>query len=113
MLGMRIAALRRQAGMSQGQLAQRLKISSSAVGMYEQNRREPSLDILQALSEIFGVSIDYLVTGRPVSEAERQMLNALLLDRVDAAERNLSGRSTRPLSRQELAVLLAAVLMEP
>ncbi len=46
MLGARIAALRRQSGMSQQQLAAYLDVSSSAVGMYEQGRREPSAILL-------------------------------------------------------------------
>ena len=40
MLGIRIAALRREAGMSQAQLAAQLGISPSAMGMYEQGRRD-------------------------------------------------------------------------
>ena len=43
MLGTRIAALRREAGLSQAELAQRLQVSPSALGMYEQERREPSM----------------------------------------------------------------------
>ena len=39
MKGARIAALRRQADMSQAQLARLLGVSPSAVGMYEQGRR--------------------------------------------------------------------------
>ena len=65
MIGSRIAALRRGAGLSQAQLAQQLKISPSAVGMYEQGRREPGIQLLAELSRLFGVSIDYLVTGKP------------------------------------------------
>ena len=38
MRGARIAALRRQAGMSQAELARLLGVSPSAVGMYEQGR---------------------------------------------------------------------------
>ena len=56
MLGARIAALRRAAGWSQGELAQVLQVSPSAVGMYEQGRREPSLEILVAMSRAFSVS---------------------------------------------------------
>ena len=40
MLGARIAALRRDAGWSQAELGKRLQVSASAVGMYEQGRRE-------------------------------------------------------------------------
>ena len=50
MLGARIAALRREAGLNQAELARRLRISPSAVGMYEQGRREPPLDTLVALA---------------------------------------------------------------
>ena len=44
MLGARIAALRRDAGWSQAELGKRLQVSASAVGMYEQGRREPSAE---------------------------------------------------------------------
>lgn len=113
MLGPRIAALRRAAGISQSELAQRLKISPSTVGMYEQGRREPALDILAAMAQIFGVSIDFLVTGRAGSTEEEARLTDLLLERVNASELRLNNRRVRPFSREELAVLFAAMLMEP
>ena len=59
MLGARIAALRRAAGWNQAELAQRLQISSSAVGMYEQGRREPSAEMLVRMAKTLGVSVDY------------------------------------------------------
>lgn len=68
MLGIRIASLRKEAGMSQAALAKRLGITASAVGMYEQGRREPPCDILIAISREFRVSIDYLLTGREASQ---------------------------------------------
>lgn len=64
MLGFRIASLRKEAGLTQAALAERLEITASAVGMYEQGRREPPCDILIALSREFQVSLDYLMTGR-------------------------------------------------
>lgn len=113
MMGARIAALRRAAGMSQAQLAEKLKISSSSVGMYEQDRRQPSLDVVVSVSEILGVSIDFLVKGEPVNDAERDRIQRLLLDRVETVDHRLGSRGERPMSRQELAVLFAAMLMEP
>ena len=61
MLGARIAALRREANLSQAELARRLKISPSAMGMYEQGRREPSVQILVRMAGALGVSTDYLL----------------------------------------------------
>lgn len=113
MLGARIASLRRAAGMSQAELAQRLKISPSTVGMYEQGRREPALDTLAAMAEIFGVTIDFLVTGKADTGEEQASLDRLLRDRVTVADQRLDSRQTRPFSRQELAVLFAAMLMDP
>lgn len=63
MLGQRIASQRRKLGLNQTELAQRLCISPSTIGMYEQGRREPSNAILVALSKELHVSIDYLLTG--------------------------------------------------
>lgn len=112
MLGPRIAALRREAGLSQTELAQRLKISPSAIGMYEQGRREPSAQTLVAMAQEFGVSTDFLLTGQACSPAEGDALGRMLLSRITAADRRLEERSDRPFSRQELAVLFAAMLME-
>ena len=113
MLGQRIAALRRQAAMSQAELAKRLRVSPSAVGMYEQDRRTPSPELLAAMAKVFGVTTDFLITGKPATDTESRALSALLLDRVAAADARLDKRPDRPFSRQELAVLLAAMLMEP
>lgn len=63
MFGSRIAALRRSMGLTQASLARQLNVSNSTLGMYEQGRREPPLDLVVTLSEIFNVSTDYLLTG--------------------------------------------------
>lgn len=63
MIGSRIISLRKSHRMSQQQLADALHISASSIGMYEQGRRIPNVDVLVALSEVFDVSIDFLVTG--------------------------------------------------
>ena len=111
-LGARIAALRRHAGLSQAELAQRLQISASAMGMYEQGRREPSAQILVAMAQALGVTTDYLLTGVPGPD-QQETLNQMLLGRITTADRRLESRPDRPFSRQELAVLFAAMLMEP
>jgi transcriptional regulator with XRE-family HTH domain len=63
MLGLRLALLRASNGWSQAELARRIGVSTSAVGMYEQERREPSLRLVVRLSQEFGVTTDYLLTG--------------------------------------------------
>lgn len=111
MLGARIAALRRAQGWSQSELARRLQVSPSAVGMYEQGRREPAAEVLVRLSREFGVSVDYLLTGQ-VNTAQREQVEKAMESVLAEAEVRLSCRKQRPLSRQELAVLFAAMLMD-
>lgn len=113
MLGARIAALRKAAGMNQSQLAKALKISPSAVGMYEQGRRQPSAEILADIAALFNVTIDFLVTGKPANPQEQLDMTDLLMNRVAITDERLESRCNRPFSRQELAVLFAALLMEP
>ena len=63
MLAKQIKLLRINAGMSQSQLAKKLNVSPSTVGMYEQGRRVPSIDIMILTAKTFGVSLDYLIIG--------------------------------------------------
>ena len=69
MLGIRIAILRLSKGWSQAELARRIGVSASAVGMYEQGRREPSLGLLVRLAQELSVTTDYLLMGEtPASD---------------------------------------------
>ena len=111
MLGARIAALRRGSNLSQGELARRLQVSTSAIGMYEQGRREPSAEILVAMARTFGVTVDYLLTGQP-SVLEQQAVTGCLKTAFRQTQSQLDKRTNRPLSREEAAVLFAALLME-
>ena len=113
MLGARIAALRRERGLSQSELAQRLQVSPSAMGMYEQGRREPSAQTLVALSRELEVSTDFLLTGQARTQPEADALSRMLLSRIAALDQRLENRPDRSFSRQEIAVLFAALLMEP
>lgn len=63
-IGYRISELRKQAGMSQFQLAKVLDIATSTLGMYETGRREPSLKVMNRIANYFNVTTDYLL-GRP------------------------------------------------
>lgn len=61
MLGKRITELRKACDMSQKELGEKLGLSASAIGMYEQGRREPGNAMLIAMENLFGVTVDYLL----------------------------------------------------
>ena len=73
MFGIRLSFLRCQAGLTQSELGARLNLTASALGMYEQGRRMPSLSIISEISDVFGVSCDFLLCGRCQSEREATM----------------------------------------
>lgn len=62
-IGERIIALRKANGLTQVQLAERLNISDKAISKWESGKGDPSLVLLQSLSEVFGCTIDYIVKG--------------------------------------------------
>lgn len=62
-LGERIAALRNEQKLSQGDLAEKLNVSRQSVSKWETGASVPELDKLLLLSEVFGLSLDELVKG--------------------------------------------------
>ena len=70
-LGERIKALRKEAGLSQGELGERIGSDSQRVSRYENGRITPSVDAVVRIAEAFNVSIDYLL----VEDAPRRPLH--------------------------------------
>lgn len=104
MLGKRIAETRQKQGWSQAEFAERLHISPSTVGMYEQGRREPPIDVLIAMSEEFGVTIDYLITGKICTLTDPRLSEQAnhVMDTISALQ---------DLLREDLMILLIVKLL--
>lgn len=62
-LGEHIYRLRTERNLSQGDLADALEVSRQSVSKWENNSAVPELDKLIRLAQIFGITIDELVTG--------------------------------------------------
>ena len=72
-LGENICRLRKERGMSQGDLADRLGVSRQSVSKWETNGSVPDLDKLVAMSRLFGVTLDQLVCGEePAGQQEEE-----------------------------------------
>lgn len=68
----RILTLRKSKGMSQEQLAEAMGVSRQAVSKWESEQASPDPEKIIAMSEIFGVTTDYLLKGiEPEKEAEK------------------------------------------
>lgn len=57
-----IRFLRKSAGFTQAQLAEKLDIKRSLVGAYEEGRAEPKLATLVNISRLFNITLDALIT---------------------------------------------------
>lgn len=64
-LGEKLVKLRRSRGLSQDQLAEMLAVSRQSVSKWERDESQPELSKLAALSDIFGVTTDYLLKDDP------------------------------------------------
>lgn len=60
----RLYELRKNSGLTQNELAEKLDVSRQAISRWEMGTAKPEIENLIALSEIFGVSLDYLLKGQ-------------------------------------------------
>lgn len=59
----KLSSLRRESKLTQTELAEKLKVSRQTVSNWEMGEVLPSTDNLGRLSELYGVSMDYLING--------------------------------------------------
>lgn len=62
-VGITISELRKKVGLTQLALAKKLNVSDKTVSKWENGQGFPEITQFPALAEIFGVSVDYLMTG--------------------------------------------------
>lgn len=84
-LGNRIAQYRRENNLTQEDLAGMFNLSAQAVSKWENDQTCPDISLLPKLAEIFGITVDELLSGktepdvRIVPAAEQKKLEDMLL----------------------------------
>lgn len=77
-LGERIKNYRKELGLSQEELAEKINVSRQAITKWENDSGIPDIDNLISLSKIMGVSLDELVMGEKendISDIKRSAIN--------------------------------------
>lgn len=69
-LSEKLTQLRRQSGMTQDELAAKLFVTRTAVSKWENDKGYPGIDSLKLLSQVYGVSIDELISEEDVASAQ-------------------------------------------
>lgn len=89
-LAERLAALRKRAGLSQGDVAERLNVSRQAVSRWETGFTVPSTDNLSRLGRLYGVTLDELLSYSaplpPEKPREKSTEEALAEQPTEAAQ---------------------------
>lgn len=85
-LGARIAAIRKEKGLTQEDFAQRLGVSGQAVSKWENDQTCPDISLLPTIARMGGMTVDSLLTGEVleptaivVPEALRKNSDQLML----------------------------------
>lgn len=81
-IGKRIQLLRKQRGLSQEELADKLNVSSNTIAKVECGLRRPSIDFIVDLVNFFDTTVDYIVLGE---EIKKEGDYDLLIHEIDDA----------------------------
>ena len=102
--GEKIAALRKEQGMSQEALGEKLGLSRQAVSKWEADQAVPTMDNLMELSKLFGVPVDTLL--RPDAE---------LMPKTEDSDESWPGAENHPVRngnrKWKIAAIAAAGLL--
>lgn len=80
-IGDRIKLKRKELGLTQAELGEKLNVTNRAVSKWEQNEGNPDMSIIASLASVLGVSLDYLIIGK-----EDEIIS---IDDMDAEKRAL------------------------
>ena len=100
-LGRRIADLRKEKGLKQEVIAEKMGVSSQAVSKWENDQTCPDISVLPLLAEILGVTVDKLLTGKeptPIVQLAPQEEKDLVLRMEIAAVDGSVVRTNIPMS---------------
>ena len=88
-IGEKIIQLRKQANLSQSELAKKIGASRTIVGNYERNTNTPSIEILIKIAKVFNVSVDYLIGEGQLSSYDKEVLKRIEdIEQLDEDTRN-------------------------
>lgn len=75
--GKRLKGIRAKCGLTQEKLAEELNISWDHLSKIERGARSCSIDLLIEIAGYFGVSTDYLLTGKGMSRERDRILSVI------------------------------------
>ena len=96
----RIQLLRKQAGLTQIELAGKIGVSKSQFIRYESKDVQPPANIINKLADVLGTSVDFLISGDKTEKAKASLKNSELIQRF---------REVDSLPEEEQGVLIKII----
>nr|DAW14090.1 MAG TPA: Repressor protein CI [Caudoviricetes sp.] len=90
----RLKELRVSRGLTQDDLARELKLVKSSISMYENGKRKPSFEVLEAIADYFNVNMDTLYSSAPVFVPSLKRVPMLGYAAAGQPLENLDGQDT-------------------
>ena len=109
--GEKLYSLRKQRGMTQMELAEKLDISRQAVSRWERGTAEPSTENLVSIGKLFDVSVDALMNENIQVQAELSVQIAVIDQEPDKSTDFYRGSSHVKFTKQMIIACFAAVVL--
>jgi transcriptional regulator with XRE-family HTH domain len=101
--GKKIALLRKEKGLSQGELANMLSTSVSVISRYERDEMTPGIDTAKKLAGLLNTTVGYLLGE---TEESNLLKDTEMLDRLQAV------RGFKPEDKEKIFFTLDAMIHE-
>lgn len=101
----KLKSMRKQSGMSQEKLAEKIGVSRQAITKWENNSGIPDIENLLSISSLFNVSVDELLSNEKIEKKQTDYLFESVteydIDNIKRYDMNLGGANTLVLSGYE------------
>ena len=110
-LATKLVSLRKENGLTQIALAEKLDVSRQAISSWEVGKAIPSTDKLKLLCDLYGVSIDNLLNEGVEDPSNHSDVPDAVTRNIDAEYHDVNKDSTQDISQLRRIVYIGTVLI--
>lgn len=112
-VGSFIAELRKEKGLTQAELAERVSVTGGAVSKWEQGLCYPDIETVGRLAEVFGLSVGEMLAGQRIQVYTPETVDALTKESIAAYSSSERRRMLRRMGAVLAALALLAAILIP
>lgn len=101
--------LRKNHKLLQSDIASKMNVSLSTVGMWEQGRNQPDTDTVKKLANLFGVSTDYLLDNDVEEDKNKELLQAIANDLSNPLNKAIYSKASELKTDKDRQIVLSII----